>query len=124
MKFRRKITQAEIERQALKKETDPASKERLKKLEADLADMNDELTGMKAHWQNEKDMIQNIRTIKEEQEQLNTEAQLAEREGDLAKVAEIRYGTATELEKRLEEANRKLSELQATQQDAQRRGRR
>jgi ATP-dependent Clp protease ATP-binding subunit ClpB len=110
--IQRKITQMEIERQALKKESDPASKERLKKLSAELADMNDVLAEMKGHWQNEKDMIQNIRTIKEEQEQLNTEAQLAERKGNLARVAEIRYGMAAELEKRLEEANRKLSELQ------------
>jgi ATP-dependent Clp protease ATP-binding subunit ClpB len=103
----------EIERQALKKESDPASKERLKKLDADLADMNDELKQMKGHWQNEKDMIQTIRRIKEEQEQLNQDAQLAEREGDLAKVAEIRYGKALELSRRLEEANQKLAELQA-----------
>ena len=108
----RKITQAEIERQALKKEKDPASKERLQKLESELAAMNDELTKMKGHWQNEKDLIQAIRKIKEEQEQLSTEAQLAEREGDLAKVAELRYGKALELEKQLEEANQKLSELQ------------
>ena len=111
--IQRKITQAEIERQALKKEADPASRERYKKLESDLADMNDDLRAMKAHWQNEKDAIQNIRKIKEEQEQLNQEAQLAEREGDLAKVAEIRYGRAAELEKHLEEMNLKLAELQA-----------
>ena len=111
--IQRKITQVEIERQALKKEADPASRERLKKLEADLADMNDELKQMKGHWQNEKDTIQTIRKIKEEQEHLNQEAQLAEREGNLAKVAEIRYGKATELARRLEDANRKLAELQA-----------
>ena len=109
----RRITQAEIERQALKKESDPASRERNKKLEANLADMHDELKQMKGHWQNEKDTIQTIRKIKEEQEHLNQAAQLAEREGDLAKVAEIRYGKAVELQKRLEETNRKLSELQA-----------
>ncbi|MGD8943125.1 MAG: ATP-dependent chaperone ClpB, partial [Desulfobacterales bacterium] len=108
----RKITQAEIERQALKKEKDSASKDRLQKLESELADMNDELTGMKGHWQNEKDLIQTIRKIKEEQEQISTEAQLAEREGNLARVAEIRYGKALELEKQLQEANQKLSELQ------------
>jgi ATP-dependent Clp protease ATP-binding subunit ClpB len=111
--IQRKITQTEIERQALKKESDPASKERFKKLEADLANMNDELTKMKGHWQNEKDMIQTIREIKEKQEQLNHQAQLAEREGDLAKVAEIRYSKNAELQKRLEEANQSLSELQA-----------
>jgi ATP-dependent Clp protease ATP-binding subunit ClpB len=110
--IQRKITQHEIERQALKKETDAASKERLKKLEAELADLNDELLQMKGHWQNEKDLIQTIRKIKEDQEQLNTEAQLAEREGNLARVAEIRYGKALELAKQLEEANNKLSELQ------------
>ena len=110
--IQRKITQAEIEREALKKESDPGSRERMKKLEAELADMNDVLTGMKGHWQSEKDMIQSIRKIKEAQEQLNTDAQLAEREGDLARVAELRYGKATELENRLEETNRKLSELQ------------
>jgi ATP-dependent Clp protease ATP-binding subunit ClpB len=111
--IQRKITQAEIERQALKKESDPASKERIQKLEAVLADMKDELMMMKAHWQNEKVMIQDIRSIKERQEQLNTEAQLAEREGNLAKVAEIRYGKVTELQNRLEEANQKLTGLQA-----------
>ena len=111
--IQRKITQAEIERQALKKESDSGSRERLKKLDADLADLNDVLTGMKGHWQNEKDTIQSIRKIKEEQEQLNTEALLAEREGDLARVAELRYGKSAELENRLEETNRKLSELQA-----------
>jgi ATP-dependent Clp protease ATP-binding subunit ClpB len=111
--IQRRITQAEIEREALKKESDPGSKERLKKLDAELADMNSVLTGMKGHWQNEKDMIQSIRKIKEEQEQLNTDAQLAEREGDLARVAELRYGKAAKLEQRLEETNQKLSELQA-----------
>ena len=111
--IQRKITQSEIERQALKKEADPASRERYQKLEADLAGLNDELRAMKGHWQNEKDAIQNIRKTKEAQEQLNQEAQLAEREGDLAKVAEIRYGRAAELQKHLEESNRKLNELQA-----------
>jgi ATP-dependent Clp protease ATP-binding subunit ClpB len=108
----RKITQAEIERQALKKEKDSASIDRLRKLESELANMNDELTQMKGHWQNEKDLIQTIRKIKEEQEQLSTEAQLAEREGDLARVAELRYGKALELDKKLQEANQKLAELQ------------
>jgi ATP-dependent Clp protease ATP-binding subunit ClpB len=110
--IQRKITQSEIERQALKKETDAAARDRLAKLEAELADMSAELTRMKGHWQNEKSLIQTIREIKEEQEQLGVEAQLAERNGDLAKVAEIRYGKSTELQRRLEEANQKLSTLQ------------
>jgi ATP-dependent Clp protease ATP-binding subunit ClpB len=110
--IQRKITQAEIERQALKKETDSAAKDRLTKLEAEIAEMTAELTRMKGHWQNEKDLIQTIREIKEQQEQLGVEAQLAERNGDLAKVAEIRYGKSSELQNRLEEANQKLSDLQ------------
>ena len=108
----RRITQAEIERQALKKESDPASRERLAKLEEELSGMNAELARMKQHWNREKELIQVIRTIKGEQEQLNNEAQLAEREGNLAKVAEIRYGRMIELRKRLEEANQKLETLQ------------
>jgi len=108
----RKITQAEIEREALKKESDSASKERLSRLEAEIGDMNDEIHEMKAHWQNEKDFIQTIRTIKEQQEQLGIEEQQAERDGDLAKVAEIRYGKAAELKNRLAAANEKLAQLQ------------
>jgi ATP-dependent Clp protease ATP-binding subunit ClpB len=108
----RRVTQAEIERQGLKKESDPASRERLAKLEDELSGMNAELARMKQHWNREKEHIQAIRTIKGEQEQLNNEAQLAEREGNLAKVAEIRYGRMIELRKRLEEANQKLETLQ------------
>ncbi len=110
--IQRKITQAEIEREALKKESDSASKERLLRLEAEISNMNDEILEMKAHWQNEKDFIQTIRTIKEQQEQLGIEEQQAERDGDLAKVAEIRYGKAVELKNRLTAANEKLSHLQ------------
>jgi len=110
--IQRKITQLEIEREALKKESDNASKDRLSKIEAELSVMNEEILGMKAHWQNEKDLIQNIQKIKEEQEKLGIEEQKAEREGDLAKVAEIRYGKASELENRLNEANEELIRLQ------------
>ncbi len=110
--IQRKITQAEIEREALKKESDSASKERLSRLEAEIGNLNDEILEMKAHWQNEKDFIQTIRTIKEQQEQLGIEEQKAEREGDLAKVAEIRYGKAAELKNRLTAANEKLAHLQ------------
>jgi len=111
----RKITQAEIERQALKKESDRASKDRLEKLEIEIAAMNDELDEMKAHWQNEKELIQAIRSIKEQQERLGIEEQQAEREGNLAKVAEIRYGKAGELKQQLEQTNQNLSMLQAHQ---------
>ena len=108
----RRTTQLEIEREALKKETDAASKDRLLKLEAELASMKDDIHDMKAHWQNEKDLIQTLRTVKEHQEQLGIEEQQAEREGNLAKVAEIRYGKASELKKQLDSANRKLTDLQ------------
>jgi ATP-dependent Clp protease ATP-binding subunit ClpB len=109
----RKIIQAEIEREALRKETDEASKERLAKLEKDLAAMKEKSSEMKAHWQNEKEVIQTIRKVKEELERVGVEAQQAEREGNLARAAELRYGVASDLKKRLEEANIKLSELQA-----------
>ena len=108
----RKITQIEIEKQALKKETDSGSAERLKKLEKELADMKEEVAGMKAHWLNEKELIQTIRKIKEELEQFGVEAQVAERQGDLARVAEIRYGKAMDLKRQLENANQSLSQLQ------------
>jgi ATP-dependent Clp protease ATP-binding subunit ClpB len=110
--IQRKITQLEIEKEALKKESDKASKERLSKLDADLSNFNAEILQMKAHWQSEKDAIQTIREIKEKQEQLGIEAQKFERQGHLAKVAEIRYGIVTELEKQMEEARQKLSRLQ------------
>jgi ATP-dependent Clp protease ATP-binding subunit ClpB len=110
--IQRRIIQAEIEKEALKKESDPASKERLSKLEAALGNMKDEILEMKAHWQSEKALIQTLRTIKEQQEQLGIEEQQAEREGNLARVAEIRYSQATALENRLNEANEKLADLQ------------
>lgn len=110
--IQRKITQLEIEREALKKETDAVSLERLAKLEKDLGQMKEEILTMKAHWQNEKDLIQTIRKIKEEQEVLGTEEQQAQREGNLARVAEIRYGKAIDLSRRLDSANENLERLQ------------
>ena len=111
--IQRKILQAEIEREALKKESDPASKERLARLEDSLEDMRAQIAGMKSHWEDEKRLIQNIRTIKEAQEQLGIDEQRAEREGNLARVAELRYGRSTELKAQLEKANKELELLQA-----------
>jgi len=111
--IQRRITQVEIEREALKKETDPDSRQRLEKLDADISAMKEELHALKAHWQNEKSLIQRIRDIKEAQEQLGIEAQQAERQGDLTRVAEIRYGRLIELQRELEKANETLAELQA-----------
>jgi ATP-dependent Clp protease ATP-binding subunit ClpB len=111
--IQRKILQAEIEREALKKESDPASRERLAKLEDALEAMRTQIAGMKAHWEEEKSLIQTIRKVKEEQEQLGIEEQRAEREGNLARVAELRYGRSTELKNRLEQARKDLEALQA-----------
>ena len=111
--IQRRITQAEIEREALKKESDPDSRQRLQKLDSEISALKEELHAMKAHWQNEKDLIQRIRSIKEEQEQLGVEAQQAERRGDLTRVAEIRYGRLIELQNQLQAANETLEQLQA-----------
>jgi ATP-dependent Clp protease ATP-binding subunit ClpB len=111
--IQRKITQAEIEREALKKESDSASKEALGRLEKHIVGLQEDIRRMKAHWQNEKELIQTLRRIKEEQERLGIEEQQAERAGDLAKVAEIRYGKLSDLERQMDETNEKLSQLQA-----------
>jgi len=110
--LQRKITQLEIEREALKKEKDPASLDRLEKLEAELTKLNSEKEEMIAHWKKEKEAITRIREIKEQIEVTKAEAQIAEREGDLAKAAELKYGKLVELEKALEEENKKLATLQ------------
>ncbi len=110
--IQRKLTQMEIERQALKNETDRASQERLGSLASEIANLNAAVREMKAHWQHEKELIQQIRGIKEKQEQLGVEAEQAQRDGDLARVAEIRYGKAGELERRMEDVRQKLAALQ------------
>ncbi len=104
----RRILQMEIEKEALKKEVDPASKERLNKIEKDLRELKGQSAEMKAHWQKEKEAIQKIRQIKEEIEQKKTEAGNAERQGDLTRAAEIRYGVLLNMNKQLEEENKKL----------------
>ncbi|NNG01564.1 MAG: ATP-dependent chaperone ClpB [Desulfobacteraceae bacterium] len=110
--IQRKITQAEIERQALKKEKDPASVQRLEKLENELESMRADITGMKTHWESEKSAIQAIRKTKAAIEQLGNQEQQAEREGNLALVAELRYGKASDLEKQLETERQALAVLQ------------
>jgi len=111
----RRIVQQEIEKEALKKEVDPASQERLAKIEKELADLKEKSEAMKAHWRQEKEAIQKIRETKERIEQLKVETQNAERQGDLARAAELRYGKSLELNRELEEENKKLEELQAEQ---------
>lgn len=108
----RKIKQAEIEIQALKKEKDKASKERLEEIKKELADHKEKSGSMKMHWQMEKDIIARIRNLKEEIERTRTDTEQAERDGDLARAAELKYGKMLELSKKLEEENTKLEELQ------------
>ena len=111
--IQRKITQLEIEREALKKEKDKASKDRLEKLEKELSDFKANMEEMTDHWKEEKEVIYKIREIKERLESTKSEAQMAERQGDLSRAAELKYGTLIELEKDLEEENKKLAELQS-----------
>ncbi len=113
--IQRKITQLEIEREALKKERDSASKERLEKLEKELTDLKAEKEQMGGHWKKEKEAISKIREIKEKLESTKTEAQLAERQGDLSRAAELKYGTLIALEKNLEQEKKSLDQLQADQ---------
>ncbi len=108
---RRKIM-LEIEREALKKESDAASKERLDKLEKELADCNESLQAMKGHWSLERDTIQKIRDIKAQTDEARIEEQQAERTGELAKVSEIRYGKIVELEHQLAEETERLAAVQ------------
>ena len=108
----RRIKQLEIEREAVKRERDQDSKERLSHISQELADLNQERSELRAHWQLEKNLIQSIRKMKGEIEQAKAEADQKERVGDLARVAELRYGVIVGLEKRLQEASAKLGEVQ------------
>ena len=111
----RRIRQLEIERAALQKETDPASKERLERLEKELADLEERSHGMRAHWEQEKDQIDRIRALKSELEETRAASERAERDGDLEKAAELRFGRIVELERQLEEENARLQEIQSEQ---------
>ncbi|NOR05645.1 MAG: ATP-dependent chaperone ClpB [Deltaproteobacteria bacterium] len=108
----RRSMQLEIEQQALKKETDPASQERLEKIKQDLADLREQSDALKASWQQEKGIIQKIRDIKERIDQLRIDAERFQREGDLNKVAEILYGEVPNLEKQLKKEQDRIEELQ------------
>ena len=105
----RRIRQLEMERVALEKESDRASQARLADLESEAANLSEELSAMKVHWQSEKDAITEIRTRKEQLEQLRLDV---EREEDLNKAAEIRYGLIPELEAEITDATNRLDELQ------------
>ena len=108
----RRMRQLEIERVALAKETDEASAERLARIDQELADLREQSSGMKAHWENEKTAIAEIRGLKEQLESLRS---AVEREQDLERAAEIRYGQIPELERKVDEATARLAELQSEQ---------
>jgi ATP-dependent Clp protease ATP-binding subunit ClpB len=109
---RRKVLQLQIEEQALKKESDPVSKGRLAELQKEIAQLNEKLSALKAHWENEKQAIAAIRAVKQKIEDANQAMADAERKGDLGRAAEIKYGVLPGLSKELEAQNKKLAELQ------------
>ncbi|HKS81914.1 MAG TPA: ATP-dependent chaperone ClpB [Candidatus Acidoferrales bacterium] len=108
----RRVMQLEIERQALHKESDTNSRDRLKQIEKELGALKEKSNGLKAHWQSEKEAIGAIRKNKEEIERLKGEEQRYERSGELSRVAEIRYGKLSAAEKELKKAQDRLAELQ------------
>jgi ATP-dependent Clp protease ATP-binding subunit ClpB len=111
----RRIKQLEIEREAVKREKDDDSKARLEEIEHEHAELNQTRQSLKAHWQLEKGLIQSIRTMKGEIENAKKNAEQEERQGNLGKVAELRYGVIAELEKKLKEASLKLNDVQRDQ---------
>ncbi|NOY55172.1 MAG: ATP-dependent chaperone ClpB [Actinobacteria bacterium] len=110
----RRIKQLEIERAALQKETDEASRERLDNLEKELADLQEQIGGLRAHWQLEKDAIARIRSLKSQIEETKAEAEHAARSGDLEHAAELRYGRLPQL---AEELGNRQTELESLQED-------
>jgi ATP-dependent Clp protease ATP-binding subunit ClpB len=108
----RKLTQLEIERQALKKESDAASAARLGHVEVEIANLREERSGLHARWESEKAAIETVRSGKERREELEADLQRCKRAGDLERAAEIQYGELVQLEKDLNGAQTKLGELQ------------
>ncbi len=108
----RKVKQLEIEREALKREKDEASAKRLDELKKELGDLDEDRNELKMHWNLEKEKIKAIRGMKSEIENTKTLAEKYEREGDLGKVAELRYGKISELEKNMKYETAELSKIQ------------
>jgi ATP-dependent Clp protease ATP-binding subunit ClpB len=113
--LQRRIMQLEIEREALRKEKDKASKERLEKLDKELADLKENYDALSAHWQQEKETIAASRKLKEEQDALRNEIERAQRAGDYTKASELQYGKVPALEARIKEAEARLADLQKGQ---------
>ncbi len=110
--LKRKIAQLEIERQALKKESDEDSKKRLEEIEKELAQLKEELNELRARWQYEKKLIEEIHAIKEKIDKVKTEIEIAERNGDFEKASELKYGELPRLQKELEEKNKELNSIE------------
>ncbi|MEO1068402.1 MAG: ATP-dependent chaperone ClpB, partial [Cyanobacteria bacterium J06638_6] len=110
----RKILQLEMERLSLKKESDAGSLERLERIEKELADLKEQQSALNAQWQSEKDTIDHIQAIKEDIDRVNIEIQQAERDYDLNRAAELKYGKLTDLQRQLETAENQLTETQTT----------
>ncbi|HUH66481.1 MAG TPA: Clp protease N-terminal domain-containing protein, partial [Syntrophales bacterium] len=110
--MQRKVTQLEIERQSLKDEADKTTQDRRNKIDKELKNLRDSMEKMKAHWAREKEIIKNIQAVKSKIEEMKTEEQNAEREGNLARAAEIRYGKLVLLNKELEKEQTNLTEVQ------------
>jgi len=108
----RLVMQLEIERQALKKEKDKASKERLANIEKELADLKESSKALSARWQTEKQAITELRSLKEKLEQTRIEMERAERESDLEKAARLKYGEMREIEQKIQNAESKLKSIQ------------
>lgn len=108
----RRIRQLEVEKQVLSLEQDQGSRERLSKMEEELRSLHERLEVLKEHWRKEKELIQDIREIKGQIEETRLAEQTAERDGELGRVAELRYGILPGLDQRLEQRNEKLSQLQ------------
>jgi ATP-dependent Clp protease ATP-binding subunit ClpB len=111
----RRIMQLEIEAEALRKEKDDASIERLGRLEKELADLKEERTRLANHWQQEKDAIQESSRLKEQQEQIRQDIERAQRTGDYTKASELQYGRLPDIERRLRDADQRLAALQQSQ---------
>ncbi|AIE73849.1 MULTISPECIES: ATP-dependent chaperone ClpB [unclassified Synechocystis] len=110
----RKILQLEMERLSLQRENDPASKERLEKLEKELADFKEEQSKLNGQWQSEKTVIDQIRTVKETIDQVNLEIQQAQRDYDYNKAAELQYGKLTDLQRQVQALETQLAEQQTS----------
>jgi ATP-dependent Clp protease ATP-binding subunit ClpB len=108
----RKILQLEMEKLSLQKESNTASRERLERLEKELADLKEEQRALNAQWQSEKDIITKIQSVKEEIDRVNLEIQQAERDYDLNRAAELKYGKLTDLHRKLEAAESELAQTQ------------